>query len=288
MLNEIRVPAFAKVNLGLKVLPVRQDGFHNLESIFQTVSLCDELTVVRKDGKGICSVSCDSMVLPEKNTLTTAYKSFCDVTGIDSFSVEVKLEKHIPAGGGLGGGSSDAASLIMALEKMHGIKLTGKQLDAMASCVGSDVFFFAHCGKDGGCAVVTGRGENVRMISKRTDLFFVLVFPPVHSSTKEAYSLVDKLLNDGKEGEYPALEKLEDIYNLPVSDWSFRNTFTPALELKYPEVSRALKSLEAAKPLYSEMSGSGSTIFGIYASLREAEEAAKILNDEGLKCVVTQ
>ena len=288
MLDEIVVFAPAKINLGLRVLPKRQDGFHNLESIFQTVSLADKLTVSKSSGSG-CTVFCNALELPENNTITMAYKAFCDVLGHSGAAVNVALEKHIPAGGGLGGGSSDAASLVWALEKINNVRLTKNQLDLIASSVGSDVFFFTHCDSAGNCcAVVSGRGEFVRVIEKRKDLHFVLVFPEVHSSTKEAYSLVDRLLANSKKIEYPAFGDLEKMYFSPVSEWKFKNTFTEALKLKYPEIDAALQKIRGTNSLYSEMSGSGSTVFGIYASWEEAKKAAKILNDEGLKCVVTQ
>lgn len=288
MLDEIVVFAPAKINLGLKVLPKRQDGFHDLESIFQTVSLADKLTVTKSSGSG-CTVFCDKMELPENNTITMTYKAFYDVLGYSGTAVNVVLEKHIPAGGGLGGGSSDAASLIWALEKLNNVRLTEKQLDSIASSIGSDVFFFTHCDSAGSCcAVVSGRGEFVRVIKKRQDLYFVLVFPEVHSSTKEAYSLVDRLLANSKKIEYPNFGDLEKMYFSPVSEWKLRNTFTEALKLKYPEIDFALQKIRETDSLYSEMSGSGSTVFGIYASWEEAKKAAKILNDEGLKCVVTQ
>ncbi len=291
MVNEVVVLAPAKVNIGLRVLPARQDGFHNLESIFQTVSLSDKLTVLKnpasKDFE--CKVSCEQMILPEKNTITMAYDAFFRITGCKQFSVKVELEKHIPDGGGLGGGSSDAASFLRALECLSGVKLSREQLDAISAKVGSDVFFFTHCSSFGECcAVVTGRGENVRDIKKRKDLFFVLVFPGVHSSTKEAYSLVDNFLALGKSIEYPEEQSLEKMYFSPVRTWKFKNTFSEALRQKYPEIQMALKKVEETKPLYFEMSGSGSTIYGIYASWEEADRSAKILNDEGLKCVVTQ
>lgn len=289
MMNEVLVFAPAKINIGLRVLPKRQDGFHNLESIFQTVSVADEIKVHAEDGEGICSVECADMILPEKNTLTMAYDEFYNATGLKKLNIKITLVKHIPAGGGLGGGSSDGAALLRALEKIHGIKLSEKQLDSIASKIGSDVFFFVHCGnKNGFCAVVTGRGENIREIRKRNDLFFVMIFPDVQSSTKEAYFLVDELIEKKDCNFYPPLEDLEEEYNSDVSKWSFKNTFTSALVLKFPEIGNAFEKLKKTKPVFSEMSGSGSTIFGIYASKAEAEKAAKILNDEGFKCVVTQ
>lgn len=287
--ENIIVSAPAKINVGLRVLPKRDDGFHDIESIFQTVALCDFLKVQVVPGTGNCMVECEQMVLPERNTLNMAYDAFCNVTGCAVPSVKVLLEKHIPSGGGLGGGSSDAAALIRALGKINGIQLEGKQLDEMASVVGSDVFFFTHCDSENSCAaVVSGRGEKVRVIQKRKDLHFVLVFPQVHSSTKEAYGLVDRFLEEGRGFEYPAFDQLESFYGLPVKEWKFINTFTEPLVSVYQEIGDSLLKLKGTNPLYAEMSGSGSTIYGIYASKEEAEVAARLLNDEGLKCVVTQ
>ena len=189
MLTEIEEYAPAKVNIGLKVLPrTLNQAYHQIESIFQTVNLKDRLFIKVIDGYNNCSVTCKDIDLPEENTITLAYKAFKDVSGLEKIaSIQVNLEKHIPSGGGLGGGSSDAAALVKALEEIHSVKLNSEQYDKIAEKVGSDVFFFFHCDKNGkGCAIVSGRGEIVNDIKLRTDLHFVLVFPKVHSSTKEA------------------------------------------------------------------------------------------------------
>ena len=141
MFSEIRVRAYAKINFGLKVLPLREDGFHNLESIFQTIGLYDELIVTWNEVKS-CVVSCDSMQLPSKNTLTSAYQAFCEAVEVDVPGIRVNLIKGIPSGGGLGGGSADAAALVRVLEKLCRVKLSVKQLDYVASKTGSDVSKF--------------------------------------------------------------------------------------------------------------------------------------------------
>ena len=287
MLSEIHIVAPAKINLGLNVLPHRKDGFHSIESIFQAVSLKDELFVALEEGFGKCDVSCDGLVLPEENTVTAAYKAFGAAAGIQPLSVRVKLVKKIPSGGGLGGGSSDAAFFVRALEKLHGVTLTEEQLDFIAARVGSDVFFFFHCDDDGtGAAVVSGRGEFVRKIPCRPDLHIVLAFPEVHSSTKEAYSLVDAWFESGEVIEHPVLSELECMYNAPVSDWRFKNTFTIPLTAQYQKIGAALECVRRSGALYSEMSGSGSTVFGVYASRAEAENAAGFMDCEGLKNTV--
>ena len=270
MKSRIVAKAYAKVNFNLKVLPKREDGYHSIESIFQTIDVYDELTVDFVEEKG-CHVTCDAMQLPQVNTLTLAYEAFCQTCSCNVPGVEIFIKKGIPAGGGLGGGSSDAAALIRVLEKRCGINLSDLQLDYIASKTGSDVFFFMHCDSDGkGCALVSGRGEVIKKIDSRTDLHLVVIFPDVSSSTKEAYSLVDKMIESGKNIECPFFEKLEVIYRKDPSEWTFKNTFTPALTEKYSEIKEALEMLKTGGADYAEMSGSGSTVFGVFADEHHA------------------
>lgn len=285
MLTEISVSAPAKINVGLKVLPVRKDGFHSIESIFQTVGLYDDLNIKLIDGFGRCEVSCADIVLPKKNTIVSAYKAFFEICGgIKSVSVTVK--KGIPSGGGLGGGSSDAASVIRALERLNGVKLSDEQLDSIAAKVGSDVFFFLRA--VGGAAVVTGRGEIVRCIKRRNDLSFVLVFPPVSSSTKEAYALVDEFYSSGCSMVFPDVARLEGMYNEPLEKWAFKNSFTAVLKDKYTEIGSALIALSDLNAPYYDMSGSGSTVFGAFYRVGEAQVVAKKLKADGFRCAVVQ
>ena len=269
--------AYAKINFGLRVLPGRSDGFHGIESIFQTVNLYDELTLTEQSQKG-CFVHCSSMKLPENNTLTKAYNAFCEVAGVEVPGIRVELKKGIPSGGGLGGGSSDAAALTRMLEKLCNVRLSERQLDDVASATGSDVFFFMHCDEKGrGCALVSGRGENVENIQARDDLFLVLIFPKVSSSTKEAYALVDEGFARGNVLVSPEFDELELVYRRPPEKWTFINTFTPVISAKCDEIGRAIEALRALNCDYAEMSGSGSTVFGVFASRQLAESAVEKL-----------
>ena len=277
MEREISGWAYAKVNFGLRVLPKRADGFHGIESIFQTVDLYDELTLTTTDEKG-CVVHCSDMELPENNTLTKAYNAFCKVVRCEVPGVRVELKKGIPSGGGLGGGSSDAAALTRMLERLCNVRLSDSELDNIAAETGSDVFFFMHCDDKGrGCALVSGRGEVVKKIHGRDDLFLVLIFPEVSSSTKEAYALVDEALACGNVLISPEFDELELVYRRPPENWTFINTFTPVISAKYRDIGRAIEALRALDCEYAEMSGSGSTVFGIFSSRQEAESAVKEL-----------
>ena len=277
MEHEISACAYAKINFGLRVLPGRSDGFHGIESIFQTVDLYDQLTLTTTAEKD-CIVHCSDMALPENNTLTKAYKAFCKVVNCEVPGVRVELKKGIPSGGGLGGGSSDAATLTRMLEKLCGVRLSDSELDNIAAETGSDVFFFMHCDEKGrGCALVSGRGEFVKKIHGREDLFLVLLFPKVSSSTKEAYALVDEALARGEDLVSPEFDELELVYRRPPENWTFINTFTPVISARYKDIGCAIEALRALNCEYAEMSGSGSTVFGIFSSRQEAESAVKEL-----------
>jgi 4-diphosphocytidyl-2-C-methyl-D-erythritol kinase len=273
----MKIKAFAKVNFGLNVFSKREDNFHNIESIFQTIDLYDELVVSEIENKQ-CIVECDAFELPKKNTLTLSYEAFCSVSDVDVPGVKVNLKKGIPSGGGLGGGSADAAALVRVLQKMCGIKLSDEKLDLIASKTGSDVFFFQHCDDEGkGCALVSGRGEVVKKIIPRDDLFLLLIFPKVSSSTKEAYDLVDKYLAKKDKVKGPGLAELEDVYRKAVNQWNFVNTFTPALSKKYKEIEAALIDLKKVGSEYVEMSGSGSTVFGVSTLEQQAINSYNLL-----------
>lgn len=283
--------AYAKVNFGLNVLPKiggeQKNEYHNLESIFQTVDLYDVLTVEKNDST-FCTVICNDMELPEKNTLTNAYDAFFEITGLKKIGICVELKKGIPSGGGLGGGSSDAAALVRALQEICDIKLNRNQLDFIASKTGSDVFFFMNCDEQGkGCALVWGRGENVKKISPRKDLFLVLIFPQQNSSTKEAYALLDEAYKRGEKLESPSFDDFENIYNRSVEDWTFINSFTPVISNSCEEIRLALKDLQKVGCCYSEMSGSGSTVYGVFTLRQQAISASNLLG-EAWKCKLVQ
>ena len=286
MCDSITVPAPAKINLGLKVFPKRADGYHDIQSVFQTVCLFDEITVSLEGEKNTCRVECDAFPLPEENTFTAAYKAFCVLTGIDK-GVHVSVEKRIPAGGGLGGGSSDASSFIQSLDNLFGTKLDFSSLNQLAGKVGSDVFFFTHALNADGrkryshfepyAAYVEGRGELVRQIECRNDFSVVLVLPGVSVSTKTAYGLVDREMEKCGfiQGENP-----ESIYRKKICDWNFVNDFTVPVAREYVQVASALEKLKKSGAVFADMSGSGSTVFGVFDDKSDALKAKKMLERE--------
>ena len=287
MLSVVNVRAPAKVNIGLRVFPRRRDGFHNIESIFQTVSFYDDINVKRLPEENVCRISCQQLELPAENTLTAAYNAICRLTGRYD-GMQVTLTKRIPAGGGLGGGSSDAAAFVKAFAMLTSVSLTDDIADAVAAEVGSDVFFFMHATDTVSAAIVSGRGEIVKAIAPRTDLYFLLVMPEVHSSTKEAYVLVDELFPEESDVRYPLLSELECMYQRPVKDWSFVNTFTPALERKYSAIADALVDVRKSGAVWADMTGSGAVVVGVYESEVSAARAYDLLQEKRWRCVLTR
>ena len=282
MLRSVHVKAPAKLNLHLKVCDVRPDGFHDIESIFQKIPIYDELLIEMVDSDCTCQVISPDFILPFENTLTSAYKAFCSCTGIKG-GVRITLTKRIPSGAGMGGGSSDAAAVLSGLSELFGVKLTEEQKYNAAAKIGSDVFFFLGDGEACDAAVVSGRGENVRYIVPRRDLSFVLLCPGVHSATAEAYYLVDSWHNMNR-AELTPFEELEYIYRRPIEQWSFYNSFTEPLAWKFPEIKRALSDLRKCNAGYVQMTGSGSVVFGVFASDEDANKSYEILRNSWDKC----
>lgn len=272
MPNRLCIRAPAKVNLHLRVLSRREsrrnDGYHNIESVLQAVSLYDDLTVSKAAGGSGCRLTAEGIRLPAENTLTAAYAEFCNLTGIKD-GVRVDLIKRIPCGAGLGGGSSDAAALLVALDKLFETGLSEKQKMQAACGIGSDVAFFL----SGGCALATGRGEFIREIGLRADLFYVLVQPDVHSSTKEAYALLDRRMDRAQTRMFPGVAELENIYRKPAVEWTFGNSFTEPLAESHPVIAQALKALKACRADFADMTGSGSAVYGVFSSEKEAKNA---------------
>lgn len=274
MQDTVRLCCPAKLNLHLQVKEKRSDNYHNLESLFQTISLYDELSVKRII-EPECRLFVEGMNLASKNTISDAYEAFRAYTGIIS-GIEVFVKKRIPAGAGLGGGSSDAAGIIQALDEVYGTKLRLDERLEIAASVGSDVPFFIQ----GGAAIVSGRGEIIRNIRQRNDLFFVLIFPELHSSTKEAYQKVDTEIEEGRSPKGPPLNELEAMYYENPKNWFFINSFSSVLMSQQSLIMQAFTDLKEENSLYVQMSGAGSSVYGVFLDEMLAQNAFKNLSNK--------
>ncbi|MDR0301995.1 MAG: 4-(cytidine 5'-diphospho)-2-C-methyl-D-erythritol kinase [Treponema sp.] len=266
------ITAPAKVNLHLAVLERRPDGFHNLESVFLALDFADTLFFEPFDQENALEIDMKTGSVPipaEKNIIFRTISLFRAKTGFFQ-GLRVKVEKRIPIGGGLGGGSSNAASTLLALNKLASSPLNRDSLLEMGASLGSDIPFFL---REIPAAKVTGRGECIEPIDIPR-LFLVLVNPGFHSDTAAAYRLLDKK----REGEKIASSKAPEN---GIAFNSFWNDFLPVFEEPEKSVyNDIIAQLEEIGAEYANLSGSGSTCFGVFYDRAKAEKAAVVLRDK--------
>jgi 4-diphosphocytidyl-2-C-methyl-D-erythritol kinase len=274
-----------KVNLLLNILCRRPDGFHELETIMQPVRLCDEITFERT-GKGI-KLSCSDKSLPvdSRNLVFRAAEKFFAASKI-SGGIKIHLEKKIPLAAGLGGGSGNAATTLLALNELRGNPLAPEKLSEIAALLGSDVPFFLQDKP----ALATGRGEKIEPLEDfpaLEDKAFFLIHPGFGISTPWAYQNLTRFPNavNGQKGRAQRLIELLQTGDLKAAATEFYNSLeAPALE-KYPILQLYQEFLLANGAKAALMSGSGSTTFAICENVPAAESlASKFKARFGVNC----
>ena len=263
------VEAYAKVNLTLEVLGLRSDGYHDLRSVVLRVSLADTIEVERADG-----VSSNSGI-PGDLCVKAA-----EALGVGA---RIRVVKRIPAGGGLGGGSADAAAVLVALNSLYDLGHSPARLAEIGAEVGSDVpaLVLGHIRR--APVLMEGRGERVSPLPPMP-LDLVLVFPQVHSSTREVFS---RWRPSPPRERMPTALAADAIRRRDRSALAaaLANDLEPAAAALHPEIAAALAALCAEKPLASAMTGSGSTVFALASSPDEAASAASRLRARGIAAV---
>jgi len=247
--------SYSKINLGLQVLDKRLDGFHNMKSIFVELNFYDILSFKpSKDFKLICNNN--KVPLDSSNTIFKAYHLLNEKFNFKTH-YHITLNKNIPLKSGLGGGSSNAACTIKALKNLLGLRVSSYLENEIALDIGSDVPFFL----SGGLKLVKGRGdiiENIKNNNQLKNLKFLIVCPNFSISTKWAYGKLKKALNTtNKEHKFPTLNKR--------LNWKlFENDFEVVVKAAYPEIMDIKRTMYENGALYSSLSGTGSTVFGIF------------------------
>jgi|TARA_B100002003_G_C14046049_1_gene503858 4-diphosphocytidyl-2-C-methyl-D-erythritol kinase len=259
----MQLKAHAKVNLTLDILGKREDGFHSLRSVMQEVSLCDEITLDEISEDAI-KISCSDKTLENDDNLCWKAAALIKRTFMIAQGVSISLTKNIPMQAGLGGGSSDAAAVLMGLNVLWELKLDEDGLMKLAAELGSDVPFFIL----GGTCVVEGRGEIVSRI-KGPEYSYVIVVPEVGSSTGDAYAAVD-LSVVGKKQASEGFVKEFDVKEI-------HNDFEVSVFKKHPELEEIKVKLLECGCTAAFLAGSGSSVMGI------VDEASKQLVKEQLK-----
>ncbi|MDR1277500.1 MAG: 4-(cytidine 5'-diphospho)-2-C-methyl-D-erythritol kinase [Treponema sp.] len=270
-----------KINLHLRVKQRRSDGYHELESIFLALRFGDTLHFSLCDEPGLRGLRGFTALAPEENIICRALSLFRAETGF-SRGLRVELEKRIPLGGGMGGGSSDAASTLLALNELSGAGLSAPRLAELAGKLGSDVPFFLV----GGAAWVSGRGELIQPVPSPAGLPVVLVNPGFPSETAGAFRLLDASREasvfSGAEfaPELPPEVLIKALEGHP-GGWPFYNDFLPVLSAGAGGVyQRMLSGLKEGGADFCGLSGAGSTCFGVFPNRKLAEKAVKSLTQE--------
>jgi len=256
-LDQISLKAPAKINIYLKVLGKRLDGYHEIESLMQAVDLYDMITLEKSD---TFELTCDDPRLPVDDT-NLALKAALVLREKFYFpGVKIDLKKNIPHGAGLGGGSSDAAFVIRGLCKMYNLQPNSNDILMIASYLGSDVRFFFGNGQ----ALARGRGEIIETIKMPTSYDIVIVVPPVSISTADVYRKLKISLT--KKSESTLLKTGITISRLNNLATRLGNDLEEVVVQYYPELGELKKILREAGAIAALMTGSGSAFFGIFAS----------------------
>ena len=275
-----RVVAHAKINLVLRILAREESGFHTLETVFARVALGDTVTV-RPTASGR-SVECASAETgpPERNLAFRAALAFAEATGWPSgFAIEI--EKRIPVGGGLGGGSADAGAVLRSLAALSPRAVGGEQLLRIAAGLGSDVPFLTTTAP---LALAWGHGERMLALPPLPERDVALVAPGFPVSTAEAYSWLatERAVSAHPLPVAPIFLSLADLASWDAIAPLAANDFEPVVSARHPEIPRAIASLRSAGASIALMSGSGSTIFGIFPSPSPSPSLASSLPGEPL------
>lgn len=271
--------AYAKVNLGLEVLFRRQDGYHELRTIFQTVDLYDRLSFKPSDGGIELVVEHPEIPRGSDNLVVKAAQALAGEIGARE-GVCIELDKRIPPGRGLGGGSADAAMTLLALNELWGSGVSDRVLYRLAAKIGMDVPFFL----SGGTALGIGRGEEVYPLERQLDRPIVLILPDFAISTAEVYrNLILTKRESSLKLRYFALSLggRDELLDLANDLESATNEYSPAIQ-EYKEI------LLRQGAAVSSMSGSGSAVFGIFDDEALARSAARSLGARGIRAIATR
>ena len=268
-MKTVVVHPHAKINLHLEVGNKRADGFHEISSLMQEISISDDMVVSLSNFGTRIDVA--GMSIGEENSLSKAISAFKDATGLE-FALNVSLIKRIPIGAGLGGASSDAASLILAMNELLNTNLGYDKLLGIALRVGSDVPFFL----TGGSARVEGRGEKVFPCVLDTSYVGVLVHPDFPSFTQEAYSMLD-----AREEEVKEKVELNSVF--PFSTEAFNSFEIPLFE-RYPVLKEIKEDFLTFASDMSLMTGAGSSVYGLFRSWEKARGAYALFSEKWSNC----
>ena len=261
-MEEIKVESPSKINIGLNVVGKRNDGFHNLQTVFYPLLLIDKLTFQKSDKLKLTSNSKKIKEIND-NLILEAIKSIEDETGL-KIKVKISLEKNIPIGAGLGGGSSNAASTLKAIKKLYELKLDYKKLSELSLKLGSDVPFFLSAVP----SYAESRGEKLIPLNLEIQYPILVVNPGINLSTRWAF---EKIIPS--KPNCNLVQLLSGKLDFTEIRNQVKNDFEPIVFKEYPRIDKIKKDLYEKGANFALMSGTGSTVFGIFSNLQKALSA---------------
>lgn len=269
--NSISFKSFSKVNLGLKILDLLPDNYHSIFTIMQEIDLHDTINFKKNLEKKI-NFSTDGAIIVPNDKTNLCYKAAKLILENykTSSGINIHLTKNIPIGAGLGGGSSNAATVLLALNDIFNLKIKNRELELLGMELGCDVPFFIN----GGTQIAEGKGEILTPLNINiSQYYFLLVFPSFQVSTKWAYSFFKK--------DLPNTFDSHKFRSFQASlDWKlFENDFENIIKSTYPEVVEIRRILEMNSSIFVSLSGSGSTMFGVFEDFLKADSAYQHLQN---------
>ncbi len=267
--------AYAKVNLTLDVLGKREDGYHDLKSIMQTLSIRDDIEIDVGTGKP-WRLICDKEGIPcdESNLAWKAARVYCDALGYDPDGIEIRITKRIPSQAGLGGGSADAAAVLRALNRHYGSPLSIGALAELGAQIGSDVPFCVVCGT----CMCEGRGEKLRRLPDMPECIFVVVKPAFSVSTPELYNKIDSVAIAKRPDQAAVESGLLNGDLLKVAN-NLCNVFDSVVTQDNPELNYIKSVMHQYGAVGYQMTGSGSAVYAIVSQFEVAAVICNMLKD---------
>ena len=288
-MRSIRALAPAKVNLTFDIIGDLPDGYHQVETLLQAIDLQDELIVKVHEANEFCtSITCLNDVVPahfpldDSNLMAKAARMYCQRAGVGlNWSIDIDIEKNIPVGAGLAGGSTDAAAMLAALNKLFDDRLSEEELLALGASLGADVPFCL----TGGTCVGTGRGDKLRPVDCNIMFAFCIIKPrKLHVATPWAYKQFDEYKGSLKRPNLPEAEASLQSGDIDRAIASFGNVFEPVIFEAMPELVSVKDQLLKRGCWYCQLSGSGPAIFGLVADREQAHYIRrKILKTDDLE-----
>ena len=277
MASVLKLKSKSKVNIGLRIINKRKDGFHNIHTVFQELDFHDILTISKLSSGCSFSSNVDWLDDSSDNLCIKAYNLMNE--NYDIGGISIGLNKMIPPGSGLGGGSSNAASIIKAINELYELKASYSDLEKISSQIGADVPFFIR----GGVQLGEGLGTKLTQIKKKINGFFMLVIPDFQINTSWAYSKSKILLEKPSKAvnfKYQ-MEKKHVPFEL------FENDFESIICPSYPEIGVIKDELQAYNACYTSLSGSGSTVYAIFNDKADAKSAELQLSKSHITFITT-